>query len=151
MAPGQEGGAEPGPEEILRLAASLARAEIRAGELAARSADPAVQAVARDRAALGRELLGRLEARAQAQGLALPERPIPEHEAVLEGLTPLSGRELDRRYAEMAGQSQALAQRVYRAVPEDGDPGLAALADEALRLLETQAEPTRRLVEATRP
>jgi putative membrane protein len=129
---------------FLRLAASLAAFEIEAGGHALRAATrPEVVALARESVALQSNLLQRLRALAQERNLPMPEGMVLEHRAALDGLTPLDGEELNRRYAEIQAQALQQAIELYRAAAgQDDDPALKALAAELLPGLESQ--PTQR-------
>jgi predicted outer membrane protein len=75
-----------------------------------------------------------------------------EHRAVLDGLTPLDGEELARRYAQAQTQAMGQAIALYRAASgQDEDPGLRTLAAELLPRLEQQAQAAGAAQEAVAP
>lgn len=141
------------PGSFVALAASLAMLQIEAGgHVLQKVADPGLLALARDGVRLQSEVLERLRPLAEQRQLALPAAMSLEHRAVLDGLTPLDGVELARRYAQ--AQSQALDQALAlygEAAGQDEDPGLKALAADLLPRLRQQAEAARAAQQAVAP
>jgi putative membrane protein len=137
---------------FVALAASLAMLEIEAGGHALQAAArPEVLDLARDTVQLQGEVMERLRAAAQARGLVLPEAMSLEHQAVVEGLTPLDGEELARRYAEAQVQALGQAVTLYRAgAGQDRDPELKSFAAAFLPRLEQQAQVAQGVLEAVR-
>jgi putative membrane protein len=141
------------PRSFIELAASLAMFEIEAGGQALQTlADPALLALARDTVQLQSEILERLRPAAQERALVLPAAMSLEHRAVLDGLTPLDGLELARRYAEAQTQALDQALALYGAAAgQEEDPGLKALAAELLPRLQHQAQAARAAQKAVLP
>jgi putative membrane protein len=153
---GSAASAQPAPldaDGFLRLATSFAAFEIEAGSHALQAATrPEVAALARDTVALQGDLMQRLRATAQQRNLAVPQGMMLEHRAILDGLAPLDGEELNRRYAEAQVQALERAVELYRAAAgQDDDPALKSLAAESLPELERQQARARQLAEAVRP
>jgi putative membrane protein len=141
------------PASFTALAASLAMFEIDAGGHALQAASrPEVVTLARDTVQLHADLLARLRQVAQQQNLVIPETASLEHRAVLDGLTPLAGEELDRRYAESQAQAFEQAVQLYRtAASQDDDPTLKSFATEFLPRLEQQQATVQRLLDTIPP
>jgi putative membrane protein len=138
---------------FLRLAASLAAFEIEAGSHALQAATrPEVAALARETVEFQGNLMQRLRTVAQQRNLNMPEEMLLEHRAALDGLVPLDGEELNRRYAETQIQALQQAVELYRAAAgQDDDPALKGLAAELLPGLERQQAMAQELVKAVRP
>jgi putative membrane protein len=141
------------PASFVALAASLAMFEIEAGGHALQTlADPALLALARDTVQLQSEILERLRPAAQERALALPAAMSLEHRAVLDGLTPLDGLELARRYAEAQTQALDQALALYGAAAgQEEDPGLKSLAADLLPRLQQQVQVARSAQKAVLP
>jgi predicted outer membrane protein len=141
------------PRSFIELAASLAMFEIEAGGQALQKvAHPGLLALARDTVRLQSEILEHLRPAAQERALLLPASMSLEHRAVLDGLTPLDGEELVRRYAQAQTQALGQALALYRAASgQDEDPGLRTLAAELLPRLEQQAQAAGAAQEAVAP
>jgi putative membrane protein len=159
---GQEtGGAAPSagslkaldPQSFVALAASLAMFEIEAGGHAMQRSDkPELVALARDTVGLQSQILERLRPAAQERGLTLPSAMSLEHRAVLDGLAPLDGVELARRYAQAQTQAMDQALALYGAAAgQDEDPELKTLAADLLPRLQQQAQVARSAQEAVLP
>jgi putative membrane protein len=138
---------------FLRLAASLAAFEIEAGSHALQAATrPEVAALARETVEFQGSLMQRLRSLAQERNLTMPEGMLLEHRAALDGLVPLDGEELNRRYVENQAQALEQAVELYRAAAgQPDDPALKALAAELLPDLERQHATARQLVDAVPP
>jgi putative membrane protein len=141
------------PASFVALAASLAMFEIEAGgHVLQKLVNPELLTLARDTVQLQSESLERLRPAAQERALVLPAVMSLEHRAVLDGLTPLDGLELARRYAEAQMQALDQALALYgAAADQDEDPGLKALAADLLPRLQQQAQVARSAQKAVLP
>ncbi len=127
--------------------------ELDAGGHALRAATrPETMALARDTVQLHAGLLVQLRQIAQQQNLLIPEAMALEHRAVLDGLTPLAGEELDRRYVESQVQAFEQAVQLYRAAAgQNADLTLKSFAAELLPRLEQQQATVQRSLDTISP
>jgi putative membrane protein len=141
------------PASFVAVAASLAMLEIEAGGHALQTATrPELVELARDTVQLQGEVMQRLRATAQERDLLLPDAMSLEHRAVLEGLAPLDGDELARRYAEAQVQALGQAIQLYQAAAgQDADAQLKSFADEVLPRLERQARAAQQALQLVQP
>lgn len=138
---------------FLHEGTSLAAFAVEAGGHVLRSANrPEVMDLARAAVQLHAEILQRLRSLAEARSITVPEGMMLEHRAVLDGLTPLDGEELHRRYVQ--SQAQALAREVQlyqQATDRNAEPALGTLGSEIMPRLQEQAAMAQRTLEAVQP
>jgi putative membrane protein len=141
------------PATFVRFAASSATLQAAASEQAVReSSRPDVKEFAQHAIQVQRDLLSGVQAFARQSGIAVPAALVLEHKASLDGLSPLTGEEFNRRYMQMEVQALRQAVQMYRAAAERAtDENLRRLAGEALPKLEQQSSDADRLAAAVQP